>query len=245
MSTMEEQWTVQHHVFGHETFLRNNESSVRTQQIYAMVHALQRGIPLAQIDPSLKDLEQCSGRNLSSGEQVHDLLNELQDFAKTFRHVPHTVSQLFRNGIKWGLLQTKIKPKEVNFDKTLSTEESRGGLGGGSDEFWALLVPSTLGIFPEPVQLVLGFIAAPELLCFFTCCTGNRENEQWLTNHFLNENNETRGGALTNEQRMKIFLRYLSDPGFQSGVAEDIRLKRLAIGIEFNGLMTISTELTF
>ncbi|PSN30598.1 hypothetical protein C0J52_27512 [Blattella germanica] len=50
-----------------------------------------------------------------------------------------------------------------------------------------------------------------------------RENEQWLTNHFLNENNETRGGALTNEQRMKIFLRYLSDPGFQSGVAEDIR----------------------
>ena len=45
---------------------------------------------------------------------------------------------------------------------------------------------------------------------------------QWLTNHFLNENNETRGGALTNEQRMKIFLRYLSDPGFQSGVAEAI-----------------------
>lgn len=52
----------------------------------------------------------------------------------------------------------------------------------------------------------------------------NRENVQWLTNHFLNENNETRGGALTNEQRMKIFLRYLSDPGFQSGVAEDIRV---------------------
>ncbi|PSN41235.1 hypothetical protein C0J52_13430 [Blattella germanica] len=50
------------------------------------------------------------------------------------------------------------------------------------------------------------------------------ENVQWLTNHFLNDNNETRGGALTNEQRMKIFLRYLSDPGFQSGVAEDIRV---------------------
>lgn len=65
----------------------------------------------------------------------------------------------------------------------------------------------------------------------------NRENEQWLTNHFLNENNETRGGALTNEQRMKIFLRYLSDPGFQSGVAEDIRVDQSIVSITFSQVL--------
>ncbi|PSN47146.1 Thyrostimulin alpha-2 subunit [Blattella germanica] len=31
-----EQWTVQHRVFGHDTFLRNNESFVATHQIYGM-----------------------------------------------------------------------------------------------------------------------------------------------------------------------------------------------------------------
>ncbi|PSN50377.1 hypothetical protein C0J52_19228 [Blattella germanica] len=35
-----EQWTVQHRVFGHETFLRTVESFVPTQQIYAMVRRI-------------------------------------------------------------------------------------------------------------------------------------------------------------------------------------------------------------
>jgi hypothetical protein len=48
------------------------------------------------------------------------------------------------------------------------------------------------------------------------------ENILWLSRYFLDRNEETRGGALTNEQKMKIFLRYVRDPGFQSGVAEDL-----------------------
>jgi energy-converting hydrogenase Eha subunit A len=37
------------------------------------------------------------------------------------------------------------------------------------------------------------------------------------------------GGALTNEQKMKIFLRYICDPGFQSGVAEDIGVHQTTV----------------
>jgi hypothetical protein len=47
-------------------------------------------------------------------------------------------------------------------------------------------------------------------------------NVDWITNHFLEERFETRGGSLTSKQRMQIFLRYLADPGFQVGVGEDI-----------------------
>lgn len=42
-----------------------------------------------------------------------------------------------------------------------------------------------------------------------------RENVQALVNCFMPESEETRGGALTNEQKMKTFLRYIGDPGFQ------------------------------
>lgn len=51
----------------------------------------------------------------------------------------------------------------------------------------------------------------------------NRRNVEWLTEHFLGEDSgEKRGGALNNHQRMRSFLRYIGDPGFQSGVGEDI-----------------------
>lgn len=43
----------------------------------------------------------------------------------------------------------------------------------------------------------------------------SRENVAYLAETFLPPNFETRGGALNNIQRMEIFLRYLSDPGFQ------------------------------
>jgi hypothetical protein len=42
------------------------------------------------------------------------------------------------------------------------------------------------------------------------------ENILWLSRYFLDHNKETRGGALTNEQKIKIFLRYVGNPGFQS-----------------------------
>ena len=49
-----------------------------------------------------------------------------------------------------------------------------------------------------------------------------RENVEWMTELFLGHSEERRGGALTPLQRLKIFLRYAADPGFQTGVATDI-----------------------
>lgn len=42
-----------------------------------------------------------------------------------------------------------------------------------------------------------------------------RESVDYLADFFLPPSNETRGGALSNIKKMEIFLRYLSDPGFQ------------------------------
>ena len=44
------------------------------------------------------------------------------------------------------------------------------------------------------------------------------ENVVWLAEHFLGEYTETRGVALSNKERMKAFLRYVTDPGFQNGI---------------------------
>lgn len=50
----------------------------------------------------------------------------------------------------------------------------------------------------------------------------NRENFNFLVNHFLfngeegeEMREEMRGGSLTSAQKMKVFLRYIGDPGFQ------------------------------
>jgi len=55
------------------------------------------------------------------------------------------------------------------------------------------------------------------------------ENVAWIAQHFLGESNETRGGALNPLQKMKTFLRYMSDPGFQTGVAEDIGIDQTSV----------------
>ncbi|XP_062553006.1 putative nuclease HARBI1 [Armigeres subalbatus] len=47
-------------------------------------------------------------------------------------------------------------------------------------------------------------------------------NVKWLTEHFLNDGSETRGGALSGERQMRTFLRYIGDPGFQVCVGEVI-----------------------
>lgn len=44
------------------------------------------------------------------------------------------------------------------------------------------------------------------------------ENVDFLVREFLPEYTETRGGAVSNEQKIKSFLRYIGDPGFQVNI---------------------------
>nr|CAH7725613.1 unnamed protein product [Callosobruchus chinensis] len=48
---------------------------------------------------------------------------------------------------------------------------------------------------------------------------------------FLRNGEETRGGALHSRTQMKFFLRYDSDPGFQTGVAEDIGVSQGTVSL--------------
>lgn len=56
------------------------------------------------------------------------------------------------------------------------------------------------------------------------------ENESidFLAAEFLVEN-DTRGGAVPARQQMEIFLRFVADPGFQSGIAEDFGVHRSTV----------------
>jgi hypothetical protein len=55
------------------------------------------------------------------------------------------------------------------------------------------------------------------------------ENVNWLAEHFLGQNNETRGGALSTKKQMQIFLRFLSDPGFQIGIGKEEDVHRSTV----------------
>jgi hypothetical protein len=49
------------------------------------------------------------------------------------------------------------------------------------------------------------------------------ENVQWIAEHFLgNEDEETRGGALSSVMKMKILLRYVADSGIKNKVIQSI-----------------------
>ena len=48
------------------------------------------------------------------------------------------------------------------------------------------------------------------------------ENVAWMSEYFLCDNTGTRGGALSNKQRMEVLLRHVGDPGFQNLVEEKI-----------------------
>ncbi|KAK9696329.1 hypothetical protein QE152_g31966 [Popillia japonica] len=83
-----------------------------------------------------------------------------------------------------------------------------------------------------------------------------KENVEWITHYFYGDDNldtrggavfnvewihgddnlDTRGGAVFNEIKMKCFLRYVGDPGFQSGIGEDL-------GIHQSTVSKIITEL--
>jgi len=58
-------------------------------------------------------------------------------------------------------------------------------------------------------------------------------NVEWIADHFLgtitNTAEETRGGALSVKAQMQVFLRYMADPGFQIGVAEDIGIEQTTV----------------
>ena len=60
-----------------------------------------------------------------------------------------------------------------------------------------------------------------------------KQNVEWLVQNFLTESTETRGGALSNDDKMRIFLRCIGDPGFQVGVGEDIGVTQATISNTF------------
>lgn len=61
----------------------------------------------------------------------------------------------------------------------------------------------------------------------------------YLTATFLPESDEMRGGAVTTQEKMEIFLRYLSDPGFQIGVGEDFGVHRTTVCKTFKYVLNV------
>lgn len=57
----------------------------------------------------------------------------------------------------------------------------------------------------------------------------DRENVEWLANYFLTDTGERRGGALSPINKMKIFLRQVSDPGFQNSVGEELGVHQTTV----------------
>ena len=60
------------------------------------------------------------------------------------------------------------------------------------------------------------------------------ENVNFLAEHFLGVKAENRGGALSNVTKMKIFLRCIGDPGFQTGVGEDVGVHQTTVSKTFH-----------
>lgn len=70
----------------------------------------------------------------------------------------------------------------------------------------------------------------------------SKENVQWLAEYFLSNANEvdfteTRGGALTNIQKMKTYLRYMADPGFQTGIGEELGIQQSTVSRTVDSVM--------
>lgn len=58
----------------------------------------------------------------------------------------------------------------------------------------------------------------------------DEDNVHWIVQNVLLDNNvETRGGALSTKQRLEAFLRYVADPGFQVGVGEDLGIDQSSV----------------
>nr|CAH7736579.1 unnamed protein product [Callosobruchus chinensis] len=75
---------------------------------------------------------------------------------------------------------------------------------------------------------------------FKKLCRFTPESVSWLSEHFLGNGEETR--ALDSRTQMKIFLRYVADPGFQTGVAEDIRVSQGTVSLTVKHVAQKITE---
>lgn len=64
---------------------------------------------------------------------------------------------------------------------------------------------------------------------YFNLYRFRQESVKWLAEHFLEETDENRGASLSQIKRMEIFLRFLSDPGFQMRVGKEEGIHRTAV----------------
>ena len=55
------------------------------------------------------------------------------------------------------------------------------------------------------------------------------ENVEWLADYSLGQYTETRGGALSNKEKMRTYLRYVADPGFQNGNEEEMQIHQISV----------------
>lgn len=70
---------------------------------------------------------------------------------------------------------------------------------------------------------------SPQVSDFKSLFRFEEQNVEWLANNFLGVVNESRGGALSSIQKMKICLRYLADPGFQMGIGEELGVEQSTV----------------
>ena len=81
------------------------------------------------------------------------------------------------------------------------------------------------------------FMQITKTKIYNVCCSGyvhdykykrilwfTEENVKWIVQnvHLVNDELETRGGALSTKQWLEAFLRYAAGQGFQVGVGEDL-----------------------
>ena len=69
-----------------------------------------------------------------------------------------------------------------------------------------------------------------------------KNNVTYLANEFMGQSVETRGGALDSVQRMEITLRYLADPGFQTGVGFEVGVHQSTVSRAIAATVTKITE---
>lgn len=70
----------------------------------------------------------------------------------------------------------------------------------------------------------------------------DRENVQWLADYFLPDAGETRGGTLSPLTKMKVFLRQLSDPGYQNSVAEELGVHQTTVCKTYTSVLNTVVE---
>lgn len=65
----------------------------------------------------------------------------------------------------------------------------------------------------------------------------NQQRIEWMAVYFFEDSQETRGGAIRPLQKMQMVLRYVADPGFQTGVGEDLGVHQSTVSRHINSGM--------